>query len=99
MLNSKPHPEMGYRPCIGILRLTKKCSAQRVEAASARALLLEVSPTAPPAACRSVQGAGSRPDPPVTAVLRGCSGAAGRSEGARGVLKRPWGRRLACAKC
>src|ERR1700688_365947 len=34
-----PHPEMGYRGCLGIIRLAGKYSAQRVEAASERALL------------------------------------------------------------
>ena len=35
----KPHPEMGYRGCLGIIRLGNKYSAQRVEAACERALL------------------------------------------------------------
>ena len=35
----KPHPEMGYRGCLGIIRLAGKYSPQRVEAASERALL------------------------------------------------------------
>jgi transposase len=38
ILASKPHPEMGYRSCLGILRLSKMHSAERVEAASRRAL-------------------------------------------------------------
>ena len=38
ILASKPHPEMGYRSCLGILRLSKIHSAERVEAASRRAL-------------------------------------------------------------
>jgi len=38
IMNDKPHPEMGYRGCLGIIRLADKYSAQRVEAASARAL-------------------------------------------------------------
>jgi len=41
LLESKPHPEMGYRACLGILRLAKAYSAERLEAASQRALLLE----------------------------------------------------------
>ena len=40
ILESKPHPEMGYRACLGILRLAKGYSAERLEAASQRALLL-----------------------------------------------------------
>jgi transposase len=41
ILESKPHPEMGYRACLGILRLAKTYSPQRLEAASQRALLLQ----------------------------------------------------------
>jgi len=39
IMADKPHPEMGYRGCLGIIRLAEKYSAQRVEAASERALL------------------------------------------------------------
>ena len=39
IMNDKPHPEMGYRSCLGIIRLAAKYSAQRVEAAAERALL------------------------------------------------------------
>jgi transposase len=39
IMNDKPHPEMGYRGCLGIIRLAGKYSAQRVEAASERALI------------------------------------------------------------
>ena len=39
IMNDKPHPEMGYRGCLGIIRLAQKYSAQRVEAAAERALL------------------------------------------------------------
>ena len=38
ILKDKPHPEMGYRSCMGILRLGKAVGAQRLEAACARAL-------------------------------------------------------------
>jgi hypothetical protein len=38
ILESKPHPEMGYRSCLGILRLGQRYSTQRVEAAATRAL-------------------------------------------------------------
>jgi len=38
ILESKPHPEMGYRSCLGILRLGKHYSNQRLEAAAQRAL-------------------------------------------------------------
>jgi len=39
ILSDKPHPEMGYRGCLGIIRLAGKYSSQRVEAAAERALL------------------------------------------------------------
>ena len=39
ILADKPHPEMGYRGCLGIIRLAGKYSTQRVEAAAERALL------------------------------------------------------------
>lgn len=41
ILESKPHPEMGYRACLGILRLAKAYSLSRLEAASERALRLQ----------------------------------------------------------
>jgi transposase len=41
ILESKPHPEMGYRACLGILRLAKTYSHARLEAASQRALQLQ----------------------------------------------------------
>ena len=41
ILASKPHPEMGYRACLGILRLAKAYSTERLEAASLRALHLQ----------------------------------------------------------
>jgi len=37
ILNSRPHPEQGYRACLGLLRLGKKHGADRLEAACARA--------------------------------------------------------------
>ena len=42
IIESRPHPEQGYRSCLGIMRLTKGYGAARVEAASHRALMLEV---------------------------------------------------------
>lgn len=39
IMADKPHPEMGYRSCLGIIRLTQKYSMERVEAAAERALL------------------------------------------------------------
>ncbi len=38
ILKDKPHPEMGYRSCLGILRLGNAVGAQRLEAACRRAL-------------------------------------------------------------
>ena len=38
IMNDKPHPEMGYRGCLGIIRLAEKYSTQRVEAAAELAL-------------------------------------------------------------
>jgi transposase len=40
ILDSKPHPEMGFRSCLGILRLAKQYSPTRLEAAAERALAL-----------------------------------------------------------
>lgn len=39
MLADKPHPEMGYRACVGIIRLAAKYSPERMEHAAERALL------------------------------------------------------------
>jgi transposase len=38
ILEAFPHPEMGYRSCLGIIRLGQRYPAQRVEAAAERAL-------------------------------------------------------------
>jgi transposase len=40
ILADKPHPEMGYRSCLGIIRLGEKYSSSRLEAACERALLI-----------------------------------------------------------
>jgi transposase len=42
ILEQKPHPEMGYRACLGILGLAKTYTAARLEAACQRALLLRI---------------------------------------------------------
>lgn len=39
IMANQPHPESGYRGCLGIIRLAGKYSPRRVEAASERALL------------------------------------------------------------
>jgi transposase len=38
IFQSKPHPEMGYRSCLGILRLGQRYSTERLEAAARRAV-------------------------------------------------------------
>jgi transposase len=38
ILERKPHPEQGFRACLGILRLERAFGSQRLEAASARAI-------------------------------------------------------------
>jgi transposase len=38
ILESRPHPEQGYRSCLGLLRLGKRYSPERLEKACARAL-------------------------------------------------------------
>jgi predicted transcriptional regulator len=40
ILESKPHPEQGYRACLGLLNLAKTYGPARLEAASARAVLI-----------------------------------------------------------
>lgn len=38
ILADRPHPEQGFRACLGIVRLTKSFGQMRVEAACSRAL-------------------------------------------------------------
>jgi transposase len=38
ILAEKPHPEMGYRSCLGIIRLAEEYSSTRMEAAAERAI-------------------------------------------------------------
>jgi transposase len=40
LLWHRPHPEMGYRSCLGLLNLAKRFGKDRLEAASQRAILL-----------------------------------------------------------
>jgi len=40
ILDSRPHPEQGYRSCLGLFRLARRYSPARLEAACARALTL-----------------------------------------------------------
>ena len=37
MLHGKPHPEQGFRSCLGIIRLADRYDQKRLEAACARA--------------------------------------------------------------
>ena len=37
-MRTKPHPEQGFRSCLGILRMEKTCWAQRLEAACRRGI-------------------------------------------------------------
>jgi transposase len=39
IMSERPHPEMGYRACLGLIRLAGKYSLARMEAAAERALL------------------------------------------------------------
>jgi len=39
-LTHKPHPEMGYRACLGLLHLARRYSKERLDAACARALAI-----------------------------------------------------------
>ena len=39
IMNARPHPELGYRACLGILRLGKRFGEERLEAACHRALV------------------------------------------------------------
>ena len=39
-LESRPHPEQGYRACLGFMRLARHYGKERLEAACARAVVL-----------------------------------------------------------
>ena len=42
-LNDRPHPEHGYRACLGLLQLSRRYSRSRLESACARALAIRTS--------------------------------------------------------
>jgi transposase len=42
ILTGKPHPEMGYRSALGVIRLERRYGAERLEAASTRAVRLKL---------------------------------------------------------
>ncbi len=39
-MSSRPHPEMGFRSCLGIARLGQHCGKERLEQASARSIAI-----------------------------------------------------------
>ena len=41
ILECKPHPEQGFRSCLGIMGLVKRYSPERLEAACHRALMIK----------------------------------------------------------
>jgi len=41
ILDSRPHPEQGFRSCLGIMRIGKRYSPERLEAACSRALTIK----------------------------------------------------------
>lgn len=41
LIRDRPHPEQGYRSCLGIMRLSKQYGEQRLEVACARAVAVE----------------------------------------------------------
>jgi transposase len=41
ILEHRPHPEQGFRACLGIVRLAKHCGSARLEAAAARAIEID----------------------------------------------------------
>jgi transposase len=41
ILDSRPHPEQGFRSCLGIMRLGKRYTPERLEAACERALIIK----------------------------------------------------------
>jgi hypothetical protein len=42
IMQSRKHPELGYRSCLGVLRLGNRYSNERLEAACRRALAMNV---------------------------------------------------------
>lgn len=71
IIASRPHPEQGYRACLGLVRLSKSYEFRRVDAACHRALAMEV------CTYRSIKsiletGKDSEPLPGDGAALMGC---------------------------
>src|SRR2546428_8738598 len=70
ILADRPHPEQGYRSCLGILRLAKRYDAARLQAAGAPALAAGARPYphlagVPKRGPDLVAGAGGAPAPPL----------------------------------
>ena len=63
LLKSKPHPEQGYRACLGLLSLARQYGQQRLEAASTLAVKLH-SPTRTSVLSILKSGRDQRPPPP-----------------------------------
>ena len=73
LLESRPHPEQGYRSCLGLMRLARAYPAERLEAACRRALHIgafsykSVNTIWPPASIRPTRASKGRcPCPPIT---------------------------------
>jgi transposase len=66
-MEHRPHPEQGYRACLGLMRLAREYGAERLEAACARAQSIR-SPTyrsvVHPEAAAWTSAAAGRPHPP-----------------------------------
>jgi transposase len=69
LLWNRPHPEMGYRSCLGLLSLGKRFGPKRLEAACERALVLR-SPTRSSVLSLLQQGLDQLPLPEATPVQR-----------------------------
>jgi transposase len=41
IMASRPHPELGYRACLGLIRLGEQCGAERLENACIRAMAIQ----------------------------------------------------------
>lgn len=41
IIEDRPHPEQGYRSCLGIIRLEKRFGAERLKAAALRAIEIQ----------------------------------------------------------
>jgi transposase len=67
LLENRPHPEMGYRSCLGLLNLAKRFGSTRLEAACQRAMVLG-SPTRRSVVSLLEQGLDQQPLPETAAT-------------------------------